>query len=195
MLVGCAYLNGSGSPQTWIANHRFHHAKADGPEDISSPRIGGFWWAHLRWLWQAEQSSVTRWAPDFDTPYWRRWTLWQVPILGVSLCVGLPFGWAAFFWLGPIRLVAALHAQCVANSIAHLKKTAPAGSDSSRNVAWLAPIQALQGENWHHNHHANPAVARLGRTWKEVDLGWWFIVGLEKLRLARCVRRHRPAQD
>jgi stearoyl-CoA desaturase (delta-9 desaturase) len=193
LLVAAAFLNGSGSPSTWTANHRLHHAKADGPDDISSPRHGGFWWAHLRWLWQAAQSSVPRWAPDLDTPYWRFWTRYQGVFMAATLLIGLPFGWEAFFWLGAIRLTAALHAQCFANSIAHMKKNAPAGEDSSRNVAWLAPFQGMQGENWHHNHHSSPAVARLGRKWNEIDLGWWFILVLEKLRLARDVRRPREA--
>jgi stearoyl-CoA desaturase (delta-9 desaturase) len=192
LLVILAFLNGSGSPATWTANHRFHHAKADGPDDVSSPRLGGFWWAHLRWLWQAAQSPIARWAPELDTRYWRFFTRWQVPLLAVSLCAGLPFGWKAFFWIGPIRLVAALHAQCFANSTAHLSRDAVEGLDSSRNVPWLAPVQGLQGENWHRNHHRRPAIARLGSTWKQIDLGWWTIVLLEKLGLATDVRRATP---
>jgi stearoyl-CoA desaturase (delta-9 desaturase) len=192
LLIGAAIFNGSGSPATWTANHRLHHARSDGPEDISSPRVGGFWWAHLRWLWQTPQSPITRWAPDLNTSYYRFWTRFQGPILVATLFIGLPFGWKAFFWLGAIRLVAALHAQCVANSISHLKRGARIGEDSSQNVPWLAPVQGLQGENWHKNHHGSPSLARLGWTWKQVDLGWWFIVLLEKLRLATDVRRARP---
>ena len=52
VLIFAAVFNGSGAPDTWIANHRNHHAKADTIEDVSSPRHGGFWWAHLRWLYQ-----------------------------------------------------------------------------------------------------------------------------------------------
>jgi len=54
ILIGFAVFNGSCSPHTWIANHRNHHAKSDTIEDVSSPRHGGFWWAHLRWLYQCE---------------------------------------------------------------------------------------------------------------------------------------------
>jgi stearoyl-CoA desaturase (delta-9 desaturase) len=195
LLVASAYLNGSGAPASWTANHRLHHANADGPDDISSPRIGGFWWAHLRWLWQAKQGPVVRWAPDLDSPYWRFWTRWQLPLLACSLCVGLPFGWKAFFWLGAIRLVIALHAQCFANSAAHLTRGLGEGEDSSKNVTWLAPVQGLQGENWHRNHHGSPAVARLGRNWKQIDLGWYVILFLERLRLASQVRRPRTVPE
>ena len=57
VLTFFAMMNGSGSPLSWAANHRLHHAKSDTPEDISSPRIGGFWWSHLRWLWQAGRGA------------------------------------------------------------------------------------------------------------------------------------------
>src|SRR5687768_2507135 len=48
VLTVFAIFNGSGTPATWTANHRLHHAKVETREDISSPRIGGFWWSHLR---------------------------------------------------------------------------------------------------------------------------------------------------
>ena len=62
VLTFFAMMNGSGSPLSWAANHRLHHAKSDTPEDISSPRIGGFWWSHLRWLWQAGAAPVSKYC-------------------------------------------------------------------------------------------------------------------------------------
>ena len=187
-LVAFAMFNGSGSPATWAANHRLHHARTDEPGDISSPRLGGFWWSHLRWLWQAEQSPIDRWAPDLGTRYWAFWTRWQVAILALSFCVGLPFGWAAFFWFGAVRLTFAIHGQCFVNSLAHMRRDAPPGEDSSRNLAWLGLMHSFQGENWHRNHHAQPASARLGWTWTQPDVGWWVIRGLEQVGRARDVR-------
>jgi sn-1 stearoyl-lipid 9-desaturase len=191
VLVGCAIFNGSGAPASWTANHRLHHAKVETVGDISSPQLGGFWWSHLRWLWQAEESSIPRWAPDLNKPAYAFWTRWQPAILLLSLCIGLPFGWATFFWLGAMRLVFSLHAQCTVNSLAHMRKGAVAGEDSSRNIPWLAVLHTLQGENWHRNHHAQPNSARLGWNWKQADLGWWVIWSLERAGLARNVRRPR----
>jgi len=37
VLIFAAVFNGSGAPDTWIANHRNHHAKAATIEDVSSP--------------------------------------------------------------------------------------------------------------------------------------------------------------
>lgn len=188
-LIFCALFNGSGAPDSWAANHRQHHAKVETPEDISSPSIGGFWWAHLRWLWQAGNVPVKRWCPDLDKREYRIWNQLQIPLLAISLLFGLAFGWAAFFWLGAIRLVAVLHAQCFVNSIAHMREDRQPGEDSSQNIAWLGFLQFLQGENWHGNHHAKPSSARLGWTFWQIDFGWYTIVLLERLGLATGVKR------
>ena len=184
-----AIFNGSGTPATWAANHRKHHANADKEGDISSPGHGGFWWSHLRWLWQAEQASVDRWAPDLDTPYYRFWTRWQWAVLLASLLVGVPFGWAGFFWIGPARLVISLHGQCFVNSIAHMREGTKMGEDSSQNITWLGFIHSFQGENWHGNHHAKPWSARIGWTFWQWDLGWATIRLLEVTGLATKVNR------
>jgi stearoyl-CoA desaturase (delta-9 desaturase) len=188
-LIFFAQFCGSGSPDSWTANHRQHHAKVETPEDISSPAIGGFWWSHLRWLWQAGNVPLGRWCPDLDRPQYRFWNRMQIPVLAISLFAWIPFGWAAFFWLGPMRLVASLHAQCFVNSIAHMRADAKPGEDSSQNIWWLGFLQFLQGENWHANHHARPSSAQLGWKFWQVDFGWYAIVVLEKLGLASKVRR------
>ena len=41
------------------------------------------------------------------------------------------------------------------------------------------------GENWHNNHHAWPGSAKLGVHPGEWDPGWWVLLGLERLGLAR----------
>jgi fatty-acid desaturase len=189
LLIFFAMFGGSGSPDSWTANHRQHHARVETPEDISSPWIGGFWWAHLRWLWQAGPVPLDRWCPDLDRPQYRFWNRIQIPLLGVSLFFGLAFGIAAFFWLGPMRLVASLHAQCFVNSIAHMREGRKPGEDSSQNIAWLAPVHFFQGENWHGNHHAKPSSARFGwRPW-QLDFGYYAILLLERLGLATGVKR------
>lgn len=188
ILVAFACFNGSGAPATWASNHRNHHANAETEDDVSSPRIGGFWWSHLRWLWQASSSPISRWAPDMQTRYWSFWTQAQPAILALSFCIGLPFGEAAFYWLGAIRLCFALHAQCTVNSIAHMKPGVAAGEDSSQNLWWLGIFHSWQGENWHRNHHMEPNSAQLGRGW-QLDVAWWLILALEKVGLASNVRR------
>lgn len=190
-----AIANGSGNPLTWVASHRIHHAYADTANDVSSPVRHGFWWAHLRWLWQSEPPSIARYCPDLDHARFRVWKHLQPPILALSYFGGLYFGWAAFFWLGAIRLVFSLHAQCFVNSICHTEPDTPIGEDSSRNVRWLALMHFFQGENWHRNHHARPALARLGMTWRQPDVGYAVICMLEKIGLVSEVRHSQSVSS
>jgi fatty-acid desaturase len=193
ILTFFAMFNGSGSPVTWAAAHRLHHAYADTEDDISSPVFHGFWWAHLRWLWQTERPPLERFAPDLNRPMYNFWQPMLGPLLAVSYFCGLPFGAAAFFWIGSIRLVFALHAQCFVNSICHTEPGIKPGEDSSRNIGWLSLIHLLQGENWHRNHHSRPGLARLGWNWKQPDLGYATICLLERIGAARNVR-HMTAE-
>jgi fatty-acid desaturase len=193
LLIFFTIFNASGEPMGWVANHRQHHAKADTAEDVSSPRHGGFWWAHLRWVYQWPGSAVRRWCPDLDKPRYRVWRRLQIPIIALSVCLGVIWGWQAFFWLGAIRLVYSLHFQMLVNSLLHMTPGLPEGMDSSRNLWWLGPLQlGAWGENWHRNHHSDSNAARFGRRWYQIDLGWYVIRGLKALRLASAVR---PTKD
>jgi fatty-acid desaturase len=189
-LIFWAMFNGSGAPLSWVAYHRHHHSRADTAEDISSPRYGGFWWAHLRWLYQLPPADCSRWSPEMDRPGYRIWDRLQAPILVLSLLCGLPFGWQGFFWMGALRLVYSLHMQCLVNSLTHLGDSSE--GDSSRNIWWLGPLQlAAWGENWHHNHHSAAGSARIGWYWWQVDIGWYFIWAMEAAGLATHVKQHR----
>lgn len=198
LLILFAMLNGSGSPLSWVANHRLHHAKSDTVDDISSPRVGGFWWSHLRWLWQAGAPPIGKYCRDIDTPQYRRWSRLQIPLAVVALLIGAPFGLAAFFWIGPIRLVIALHAQCCVNSVCHMRRSADMSEGTACNVGWLSLLHFGLGENWHRNHHDRPGSARIGWGLLQPDAGWAAIRVLEWLRLARdvhCPKKMAPSVE
>ena len=193
ILIFFTICNASGEPMSWVANHRHHHAKADTAEDVSSPRHGGFWWAHIRWVYQWSGSEVRRWCPDLDRRRYRVWRRLQIPIIALAIFAGLAFGWQAFFWVGAIRLVYCLHLQMFVNSLLHMTPGLPEGVDSSRNIWWLGPLQfGAWGENWHRNHHADANAARFGRRWWQIDVGWYVIRSLKALRLASDIR---PTKD
>ena len=198
-LIFCAMFNGSGAPRSWVGTHRHHHAHSDRPTDISSPHHGGFWWSHLRWLWQADFSHGQRLVGDLSRRRYRWWTHAQPLVLALAIGVGalwfLHVPWqealAAMLWIGPLRLLWALHTQCTVNSVCHLgAPTAPHGS--GRNVSWLAFFHLGQGENWHGNHHQRPGSARIGERW-QIDVGWWVIGALRLVGLARLRRDATPA--
>lgn len=194
VLIFFTIFNASGEPMTWVANHRQHHAKADTIEDVSSPRHGGFWWAHLRWVYQWTGSAVGRWCPDLDKRRYRIWQRLQTPIITASVFSGLVFGWEAFFWIGAIRLVYALHFQMFVNSFLHMTPGLPEGVDSSRNIWWLGPLQlGAWGENWHRNHHSDANAARFARRWWQIDLGWYAVCVLKVLGLASDIRPTKEA--
>ena len=115
-----------------------------------------------------------------------------MPMVVLAFFAGLPFGLAAFFWMGPIRLTFALHAQCFVNSVCHMRPDAGPDEATAKNVRWLSLMHFFQGENWHQNHHDRPGSARLGWTPLQLDVGWYTILLLEKLGLATNVRR--PSQ-
>jgi stearoyl-CoA desaturase (delta-9 desaturase) len=196
ILIFFTIFNASGEPMGWVANHRHHHAKADTVEDVSSPRHGGFWWAHIRWIYQWAGSEIRRWCPDLDKRRYRIWRRLQIPIITLSVFSGIALGWQAFFWIGAIRLVYVMHFQMFVNSLLHLTPGLPEGIDSSRNIWWLGPMQlGAWGENWHKNHHSEANSARFGRRWWQIDIGWYVILGLEALMLASDVKRVRGNLD
>lgn len=60
------------------------------------------------------------------------------------------------------------------------------GAIQAHNVPWAA-IPSM-GESWHNNHHAFPASARHGLYPGQLDLGFLFILGLQRLGLASHVQ-------
>lgn len=189
VLIFIAVFSGSGVPSSWIANHRNHHANADSAEDVSSPRHGGFWWAHIRWVYQWPASDMRKWCPDLIHQKYLFWTKAQPLILFFSLSFGyLLFGWPGLFWLGSIRLVYMLHCQMSVNSILHLKPGLADGVDTSRNIWWLGFFLLWCGEHLHGNHHSKQASAKFSKHWWQPDFGWYVICLLSGLGLATKVR-------
>jgi fatty-acid desaturase len=189
-LIFWAIFNGSGAPPSWVGYHRLHHARTDTPEDISSPKQGGFWWAHLRWLYQSAPADRQKWCPELNKGIYKFWGYAETPVIMMSLLFGIALGWRGFFWLGAIRLVYSLHMQCLVNSLTHLGHAEE--GDSSMNLWWIGPLQLTAwGENWHKNHHSNAGSARLGLRWWQPDIGWYFIYAMESLGLASNVKRPR----
>jgi stearoyl-CoA desaturase (delta-9 desaturase) len=198
-----------GSVISWVAAHRRHHAFADVEGDPHSPHLGeeegvvgvlkGLWHAHVGWLFDEEKTSVERWAPDLlKDPLMTRIDRWFPPLAAVSLALPAVAGFAftgtlwgavtAFLWGGLARVFLLHHMTWSVNSICHYFGKRPFETTDLSTNNW--PLALLSfGESWHNNHHAFPtsAIHGLGR-W-QIDPSGFVIRALERMGLARDVKR------
>jgi stearoyl-CoA desaturase (Delta-9 desaturase) len=176
----------------WAANHLKHHAHSDEEGDPHSP-LEGFFHAHVGWLFTAPPADRQRYAKKLmDDPIIafidRTFLLWTALTLLIPFLLG---GWTGLLWGGFVRIAVVNHVTWAVNSICHSFGDRPFDiKDESRNN-WLIGLLAF-GEGWHHNHHAFPAMAYHGMTWRQFDLSAIIIRLLAKLKLARNVKMPSP---
>jgi fatty-acid desaturase len=192
-LAICGTLALEGGPISWVATHRVHHRFSDQEGDPHTPRDGK-WWAHLIWMLMGDATHCDteecgRYAPDLmKDPFYVWLTKYHyVPLAALSILLlsigGLPF----LFWGLFVRVTVGLHATWMVNSLTHFAGGRRfATRDDSRNNLLVALVTF--GEGWHNNHHANPASARHGIAWYEIDMTWMTIWILRKVGVARAVK-------
>ena len=190
-------------PLWWSAHHRHHHAYSDEVEDLHSPRWLGFWRAHAGWF-LTPSGALTA------TQYVRDWSRFRelvfidrfhgiVPLLLAGAIFGLGAflestvpswgtnGWQMLVWGFVISTVFLYHATYTINSLSHTFGSQRFDTgDDSRNNLWLAFLTL--GEGWHNNHHHYPNTVRQGFYWWEIDITYYLLLGLSKLRLIRELR-------
>jgi stearoyl-CoA desaturase (delta-9 desaturase) len=195
-LTACATLALEGGPIFWVATHRVHHQNADKDGDPHSPRDGGFW-AHMGWILSGRvmhnnASELLPYVPDLRRDRFHTWiSRWHwVPTALLGLALLLIGGWSYVMWAVFFRTVIGLHATWLVNSATHIwgRRRFPT-ADTSRNSLWVALLTF--GEGWHNNHHAHPQSARHGLAWYELDVNWYQISLLRRLRLAWKVKLPR----
>ena len=122
-----------------------------------------------------------------DDPFYvflqRTWMAQQMPLAVILFLLG---GWSWVVWGVPLRVAACTTMHWMISYFAHTRGpqdwTVDGAVIQAHNVSWFA-IPTM-GEAWHNNHHAFPSSARHGLYPGQVDLGWLFIRGLERLGLA-----------
>ena len=200
-----------GSVRQWVADHRKHHKYSDEIGDPHSPwRFGtskravakGLYYAHVGWLFDEQQSSIDKYAPDIkkdrDLEAVSRWfpaivvaSLLLPALLGGLLTWSWQGALTAFFWATLVRIAVVHHVTWSVNSVCHVFGKRPFDSrDMSTNVWWLA-IPAF-GESWHNLHHAEPTVARHGVLKGQIDISALLIRAMERTGLAHDVRWPKP---
>ena len=188
----------------WVAVHRKHHARCEGPEDPHSPQVLGIGKVLLEGAELYREAAADGAVLDkfgHGTPDdWVERNLYARlgGTLGVALLAAIEF---ALFGLAGIAVFAVqmlcipVLAAGVINGLGHFWGYRNFETDDAATN--LTPFAALIcGEELHNNHHAYPASARFSlRRW-ELDLGWLYIRLFAALGLAK-VRRvaPRPAFD
>jgi stearoyl-CoA desaturase (Delta-9 desaturase) len=191
----------------WVADHRKHHKFSDRDGDPHSPwRYGtdikaltkGFWYAHMMWLFNPEQTPQRKYAPDLmkdpdlvrvsrQFPVWVLVSMFAPAIAGGLLTWSWQGALTAFFWGFLVRVSLLHHVTWSINSICHTIGERPFVSrDKSANVWWLA-VPSM-GESWHNLHHADPTCARHGVFRGQVDSTARVIWAMEKLGWVDDVR-------
>ena len=177
-------------PLWWAAHHRKHHRHSDTELDVHSPRQHGFWWAHMGWItapgnFPTDFSQVPDLAKYPELRFLDRYDI-VVPVAlgGALFWIG---GWQLLIWGFFVSTVVLFHCTCFINSLAHqIGRRRYPTHDDSRNSLLLALI--CFGEGWHNNHHWYPGAARQGFRWWEIDLTYYGLWLLERLRIVRDLR-------
>ncbi len=190
MILGC--MAGQGRPIDWASNHLKHHAFSDKEGDPHSP-LEGLFHAHLGWFFTGEPADREKYGKKFEhdkvVQFVDRTTVvWLVLGLVIPYLIG---GWSGFLWGGLVRMAFLNHATFAVNSICHAFGSRPFDTkDESRNN-WIIAFLTF-GEGWHNNHHAFPAMAYHGMSWRQFDPTAVTIKVLVWLKLAKNVKLPRP---
>lgn len=178
----------------WVAIHRKHHAKVETAEDPHSPQIHGLRKVLLEGvdLYREARTSVDGSHYGIGTPDdWIERKLYAAhPTLGPALMLVINF---MLFGMVGIAIWALqmiwipFWAAGVINGLGHWwgYRNFHTTDTSTNLVPWGLIVG---GEELHNNHHAFPSSARFSLRRFEIDIGWWAISAMQKLRLAKVLR-------
>jgi stearoyl-CoA desaturase (delta-9 desaturase) len=166
--------------------------------------LKGLWHAHMGWLFDRTRTVQERWAPDLLKdrlvvrmsklfPVWAVLSFVAPALLGFAITQSWQGALTAFLWGSLVRIFLLHHVTWSVNSVCHFygKRPFETGDYSTNN--WALSFISF-GESWHNNHHAFPSSAIHGIGKGQFDISARFIGALEKLGLARRVKRVTPAQ-
>lgn len=183
-------------PIWWAARHRHHHRHSDEEADVHSPVRHGLFWSHFGWIiskgaFGYESKSVPdlikypelRFIDRFDN---------LIPVVEAAMIFGLgkflqARGWHTsgmqmLIWGFFISTIVCSHATFTINSLTHMfGRKRYKSKDESRNSLALALLTF--GEGWHNNHHYYPGAVRQGFYWWEIDLTYYVLWLMARLRI------------
>ena len=177
-------------PLWWAAHHRKHHRHSDTELDVHSPGQHGFWWSHMGWItapgnFPTDLNEVRDLAKYPELRFLDRFDILVPAALATTLFLLGGAQW--LIWGFFVSTVVLFHCTCFINSLAHQLGTQRYDTgDHSRNSFLLALVTF--GEGWHNNHHKYPGAARQGFFWWEIDLTYYGLWLLARLRIISDLR-------
>ena len=203
-LLGCSAVQRG--PLWWAAHHRHHHRYSDKEKDIHSPIQQSFMWSHCKWILSKHNFPVNQkmikdlvkypeliFLDRFDKIIPAAMFVFLyglgaflqsfVPSLGTS-------PWQLVVWGFVLSTVCLLHATFTINSLSHLWGTRPYNTDDNSRNNFLLAIITL-GEGWHNNHHFYPGCVRQGFKWWQIDITYYILWVMKKLRIIWDLKEFR----
>jgi stearoyl-CoA desaturase (delta-9 desaturase) len=178
-----------GGPLWWAQNHRVHHSHSDEPGDPHSPVVYGMWHSYIGWIFEELRYPDRRMIHDLTSYPELRWLerVWMLPgFVTAGTCYWL-MGLNGLIFAFCIPVLILFHSVCSLNSFGHrFGSQRFETGDGSRNN-WVLGILTM-GDGWHNNHHRAPYAARTGFAWYEVDLPYYVIWVMARLRLVWDVK-------
>jgi len=192
----------------WASKHRDHHKHADTSLDPHSPVSHSFLEAYVAWFRRPEHAACNLdTIPDFAKYPELRWLdrfYWVPFYAGAALLfiachyhlfgAGIA-GTTGLLWGFYVPCFLVLHATSMINTFGHMPDL-PGGyrrydvADRSVNRPALALLTL--GGGYHNNHHRFGAAARAGFAWYEIDMSYWVLRAMERLRIVRDVKGTIP---
>lgn len=182
----------------WASDHRRHHRHVD-DNDLDPYSAGrGLWFSHMGWMLREYATN----AEDFSNAkdlmrdpivMWQHNHYVAITVfmnIGLPLLLGLALGdvIGALLVVGLLRLVVNHHVTFFINSLAHYWGSRPyTDTNTARDNGLLAFL--TYGEGYHNYHHIFQTDYRNGIRWYQWDPTKWMIAALEKLGLARELKR------
>ncbi|MDF1752229.1 MAG: fatty acid desaturase [Verrucomicrobiales bacterium] len=193
----CAFEN---SALKWVSDHRLHHKHTDHDEDPYDIRKG-FIWAHIGWILFRQDptppmDNVTDLRKDKLVMWQYRWDKVIALVAGLLVPSILGYLWqgswvgalGGFLISGVLRIFVVQQSTFFINSLCHTVGRRPYCSNSSARDSFLMSLFTF-GEGYHNYHHEFQHDYRNGVKPWNFDPTKWAIWTLEKLGLAKDLRR------
>ena len=189
-------LTGMGSPLSWLKQHYYRdywQNRGDCPSYFQYKHsiITDYWWnLHLSYT----PNDIDRYEipkEDLNDP-WLKWLhkTWVYHNLGVMLLIFLLTDFntmllATFFRTGLV-ILGHWFIGYISHTVGYARYKIEGADESGYNDILLGLLSF--GEGFHNNHHSHPSSAKFSMRWYEIDMGWFLILLLKKLRLISQVK-------